>query len=116
MSNVNTFGGFYNLPKTVVTATTEQSLLVPAAGVYAGLPSPTLPVGSGISIPASFDTAANSAFDGKPFVVHVAGVASTAGAASTIIAKLRQVNAVAVGVIGAAGSVTTAGVPGTGTN
>lgn len=115
MSNVNTSSGFYNLPTTVVTATSEQAMLVPATGLYASLPSPTLPVGAGLSVAPSPDIT-GSVFDGRPFRVRAVGVASTLGAAATIIAKLRQVNAVAVGVIGAAGSVTTAGVPGTGTN
>lgn len=114
MSNVNTFNGFYSLPVTVVTATTEQALLVPASG-YTGLPSPTLPKSSGITIAPPPDIA-GSVLDGRPFRVRCAGIASTAGAAATIIPKFRQVNAVAVGVIGAAGSVTAAGVPGTGTN
>lgn len=114
MSNVNTTSGFYKIPQIVVTATSEQALLVPASG-YPGLPSPTLPSGAGITIAPSPDIT-GSVLDGRPFRVRAVGVASTLGSASTIIAKLRQVNAVAVGVIGAAGSVTTAGVPGTGTN
>lgn len=115
MSNVNTTSGFYNLPTTAVGATSEQAILVPASGLYPSLPSPTLPVGSGLSVAPSPDIT-GSVWDGRAFRFRCVGVASTAGSAATIIAKLRQVNAIAVGVIGAAGSVTTAGVPGTGTN
>lgn len=115
MSNVNTFAGFYNVPAQLATNTSANVFVVPAAGVYPGLPSITLPAGSGLTVSAPPDIATGYS-DVHPFKVRAAGKATTTGAASTIIPILYQVNGAAVGVIGAAGSVTSTGVVGTGVN
>lgn len=114
MSNVNTFAGFYNLPAQLAANTSANVLVVPASG-YAGLPSPVLVAGSGLTVSVTPDIATGFS-DVHPFKVKLAGKATTTGGSSTIIPILYQVNSAAVGVIGAAGSVTSTGVVGTGTN
>lgn len=112
MSNVNTTAGFYNLPAQLATNTSANVYKVPASG-YAGLPSPTLPAGAGLTVSLTPDIAGGFS-DVHPFKVKAYGKATTTGAASTIIPILYQVPASAVGVIGAAGSITSTGVVGTG--
>lgn len=114
MSNQNTIAGFYNLPAQLATNTSANVYKVPASG-YAGLPSPTLPAGAGLTISTPPDIAGGYS-DVHPFRVKAYGKATTTGGAATIIPILYQVNAAAVGVIGAAGSITSTGVVGTGTN
>jgi len=116
MANNNTVAGFYNLPaKTVsVAATAFQVFTVPAAGNYAGLPSPALPVGSAISIGLS-DIAGSNAYDDHAFKVKIAGICLGIGG-STLTLTLNQITAAHVGKIGAAEPVTSTGVQGTGLN
>ena len=112
MSNVNTISGFYNLPAQLAGGTTANVFLVPASG-YPGLPSPVLPAGAGLTVSLTPDIAGGYS-DVHPFRIRACGKATTTGGAATIIPVLYQVNGVAVGVIGAAGSVTSTGVVGTG--
>lgn len=116
MSNVNTVAGFYNLPNKIISAaaTAFQVFTVPAAGNYAGLPSPILPLGSAISIGLS-SVADAFAFDAHVFKVKVVGIALGI-ATSTLTLTLNQCTAANVGQIGAAAPVTAAGVQGTGLN
>lgn len=114
MSNVNTMAGFYNLPAQVISVNTEIALLVPAAaGVYPALPSPALPASSGLVVEFPNDLAGAMSVDAHPFKVRIAGVVKNPGA-GTLTIKMYQVAQAQVGVIGAAGSVTAAGAPGTG--
>lgn len=115
MSNQNTVAGVFNLPKQVITVTTEVALLVPAAaGTYPGLPSPVLAASSGLSIAPSPDiTGAGSALDLHRFRINLFGKLANPGAGNVTV-KLYQVPATGVGVISATGSVTTAGAPGSG--
>lgn len=113
MSNINTMAGFYNLPAQLATNTSANVFVVPAAGLYPGLPSPVLIAGSGLTVSLTPDIAAGYS-DVHPFKIRACGKATTTGAASTIIPILYQVPATAVGVISAAGSVTSTGVVGTG--
>src|SRR5271155_416153 len=117
MSNQNTVNGFFNIPAQVVTVSTEVALLVPAAGVYPGLPSPTLPVSSGVSISAPQDAilGLGSTVDVHAFKIRLGARVVNPGA-GTLTIKLYQIPAASVGVIAAAGGVTSAGAPGTGAN
>lgn len=112
MSNVNTFAGYYNVPAQLAVNTGANVFVVPATG-YPGLPSPVLPSGSGLTVSATPDIATGYS-DVHPLKVRACGKATTTGAAATIIPILYQVGSTAVGVIGAAGSVTSTGVVGTG--
>src|SRR6266436_5103532 len=90
MSNVNTYLGFYNLPAQTITVNTITAALVPAAGLYAGLPSPTLAAGKGLYIATGVDTVAGSmTLDAHMFTVRVAGKFFT-GASSTFTTTLYQ--------------------------
>lgn len=113
MPNTNTILGFYNLPAQVITGTAETALLVPAAGVYPGLPSPTLPVGSGLSVAALQDiTGPGSGVDLQEFKIRLIARVANPGAGNFTL-KMYQVSAAGVGVIAASGGVTSAGAPGT---
>lgn len=113
MSNQNTISGFYNVPAQVVTVSTEVAALVPAAGVYPGLPSPTLPVGSGLSIAAPQDiTGFGSDVDLRVFRIRLCARVANPGAGNFTL-KMYQVSSAGVGVIAAAGGVTSAGAVGT---
>ena len=80
MSNVNTFAGFYNLPSQAAGNTSANVLVVPSSG-YAGLPSPALPAGSGLTVSVTPDIATGFS-DVHPFKVKLFGKATTAGAAA----------------------------------
>jgi hypothetical protein len=115
--NDNTVIGLYNLPVKTIGVNTEIVLTVPASGngpasSYPGLPSPTLPVGSAISIGLD-DRSGSYAFDGHPFVINVAGVVSNPGT-GVFTCTLYQLAAAQIGQIGAAAPVTALGAPGTG--
>lgn len=112
MSNQNTINGWYNVPAQLAVNTSANVLVVPASG-YPGLPSPTLVAGSGLTVSLTPDIAGGFS-DVHPFKVKLYGKATTTGAAATIIPILYNVPATSVGVIGAAGSVTSTGVVGTG--
>ena len=115
MANSNTIAGFYNLPAKFIPATTAlQVFTVPAAGVYAGLPSPALPVGSAISIGLS-DIPGTLAYDDHAFKVRIVGNALGI-ATSTLTLTLNQIVNSQIGQIGAAAPVTSTGVQGTGLN
>lgn len=112
MSNMNTVAGVYNVANTIGVSTANRALLVPAAGVYAGFPSPVYPASSAITVSAPPDIAAGE-FDGHSFRVAITG-AVTLAATSTFGVGLWQVPAVAAGGIGVGTSttnpVTTAGI------
>jgi len=115
MSNVNTTGGIYNVPKKFISTTTAfQVFTVPAAGLYPGVPSPTLPVGSALSVGLS-DIDGSQSFDGRPFKIRVSGEVLGI-ATSTFTLTLGQTSLANVGQIGAAAPVTSTGVAGTGFN
>lgn len=115
MSNVNTTAGIYNVPKKFIGATTAfQVFTVPAAGLYSGVPSPTLPVGSALSVGLS-DIDGSQSFDGRPFKIRVSGEVLGI-ATSTFTLTLGQNTLANVGQIGAAAPVTSTGVAGTGFN
>lgn len=112
MSNANTVAGFFNLPAQIITVNTETALLVPAASVYPGLPSPTLPASSGLSIAPSPDiTGIGSTLDVHRFNLRLSAKVANPGGGNLTI-KLYQVPAANVGTISATGSVTSAGAPG----
>lgn len=111
MANVNTFAGVYNVPTQLITTGTATALLVPASG-YSSYPSPLFPAASGLSIAPPSDVTGGD-LDGHAFKVRVSGIYNT-GTASTFLLSLAQVSSANVGVIGAAGGVTSTGVLGTG--
>jgi hypothetical protein len=137
MSNQNTVAGVYNLPQFNVggSSTSEFALMVPGPtpptnitwvgpyynttlpnngpNPYPGFPSPAYPVNSGLSITPTPDILGAESFDGRAFKVKLHAVIANGGGGNVSV-KLYQVSAAQVGVIGAAGSVTTAGAPGTG--
>jgi len=115
MSSANTMNGYYNLPSQLAVNTSANVYVVPASGTFgSGLPSPTLPAGAGLTVSLTPD-AANGWADVHFFRVRACGKVNTFGAAATVIPILYNVPATANGVIGAAGSVTSTGVVGTGT-
>jgi hypothetical protein len=73
MANANTFAGFQNL--TAVTWTngsTETGYVIPAAGVYPSLPSPTQVAGNWLCIPALAGDVTGGVLDyARPFRVRV---------------------------------------------
>lgn len=89
MSSVNTTVEFVNLPAQVIATTVETVLAVPAQGLYAGLPSPTLAAGVGLSLGFPADIV-GSVYDGHAFKVRVVGKVIT-GASLTFLPKIRQV-------------------------
>lgn len=91
MASVNTTAGFQNIPAQLITGTSETTLLVPAQGVYAGLPSPTLAAGAGLAIGFPPDIT-GAIYDGHPFVVSLIGKVTT-GASLTFLPKIYQVAA-----------------------
>lgn len=118
MSNVNTVGGLYNIPKKFISATTAfQVFTAPAAGNYPGFPSPAVPVGAALTVGVSNtpDSLRSSAFDGTPFHLKVVGEALGI-ATSTLTLTVGQNTLANVGQIAAAGPVTSTGVKGTGFN
>jgi hypothetical protein len=112
MSNQNTVAGFFNIPAQVITVNTETALLVPASGVYAGLPSPVLPASSGLSLSPTADiTGIGSTQDLHNFKIRLAGKIANPGGGNLTV-RMYQVPLAGVGVISATGSVTSAGAPG----
>jgi hypothetical protein len=91
MASPATTAGYQNLPAQTITTTTETALLVPAQGLYAGLPSPTLAAGAGLTIGFAPDIV-GSIYDGHPFIVSLVGKATTGGAI-TFLPKIYQVPA-----------------------
>lgn len=79
MSNVNTFGGFYNLPAVTAATTSAFTYKVPASGLYPSLPSPVQTAGNALILGVSTgDLAAGSVVDyGRPFRVRVSGVVNS---------------------------------------
>jgi hypothetical protein len=82
MANVNTFAGIYNVPAQTITGTSATPLLVPAAGVYPGVPSPALQAGAGLFIQLNPDILNNDTYDGHPFLVRLVGIVNTAVSSS----------------------------------
>ena len=91
MASPATTAGYQNIPAQIITTTTETALLVPAQGVYAGLPSPTLAAGAGLAIGFPPDIT-GSIYDGHPFIVSLVGKVTTGGAI-TFLPKIYQVPA-----------------------
>jgi len=97
MASVDSSTGFVNLPAQSCTAA-NQTLLVPAAGLYQGLPSPVFSAGSGLFVAldpdyqssnplATSPTYTNSSVDGKQFRVRIVGL-TTAATSSTFQVSL----------------------------
>lgn len=82
MSNVNTMSGIYNVPAQTITGTSATPLLVPAAGVYAGFPSPAQATGTGLYVQLNPDILNNDTYDGHPFLVRLVGIVNTAVSSS----------------------------------
>lgn len=97
MARQDTVSGFqnYQVPLTQYTGLTETALLAPnASGVYAGFPSPTIPIST-----STYPTLlwagvapdiAGSEFDGHPFEVKIAGKVSGVSGTNTLTLKLWQ--------------------------
>lgn len=114
MANQNTVTGIYNVPAQVITGTSETALLVPAAGLYPGFPSPQFPAASGLSVSAPQDIA-GGVVDLHEFKIRlVARIANPGGGNFTL--KMYQVPFASLGTISATGSVTSLGAPGSGDN
>lgn len=137
MSNQNSVVGVYNLPKMTVSDGNNHALTVPTLGSgipsgitwgapyyetslpsnsnnpYPGFPSAQYPANSGLTVSFPPDVAGSLAVDAHSFKIKLSGAVANAGA-STFVVKLYQTAFAQLGVIGAAGSVTTAGAPGTG--
>jgi hypothetical protein len=118
MANSNTVAGFTNLPAKFIGVTTaKQTFTVPAGGVAGtsipGLPSPTQPVGSAITLCANNDVNDSRAWN--LFKIKISGIALGIGG-STLTLNLNQITQANIGQIGAAKPVTAAGVDGTGLN
>jgi len=113
MSSANTMNGFYNLPSQAAgTAGSIIIYTVPASGTFgSGLPSPTLPAGSGLTVSLTPDQA-NGWSDVHLFRVRACGKINTTGAASTVALSLYEVPFAQVGQISTTGSVTSTGVAG----
>lgn len=80
MSQQNTIAGFFNLPQIPNPGTTAEFVYkVPAAGVYPGLPSPTMAAAAGLCFAvdpgdvAGSATSSPSPMDGRPFKIRVSG-------------------------------------------
>lgn len=133
MANVNSSAGWSNLPVQSIVTGTETALVVPAATLYQGLPSPTLAAGVGLPLildpdaqtnnpTATTPTYINSSIDGKTFRVRLTFLVTTGGA-FTLIPRLYRVSAstIAAGTQGtlandsvlAVGATFTAGAAGT---
>lgn len=80
MANMNTFAGFQNLPAVTVTyGSTATGYVIPAAGVYPSLPSPTQVAANWLCLPAVPGDINGGILDyGRPFRVRINGVVSTA--------------------------------------
>lgn len=114
MSNQNTCEGVYNVPAQTITGTSETVLLVPAAGVMPGFPSPALIAASGLSIsPPNDITGAGSALDIHAFKIRLAVKVNNPGGGNFTL-KMYQVPFANIGTISAAGSATSSGAPGSG--
>ena len=88
--NQNTIQGLYNIPAQSITTGTETALLVPAAGLYPGFPSPLQAAGTGLQLCWPADIQGADGIDGHPFKVRVVGKAFTGGS-YTFQTKLYQV-------------------------
>lgn len=80
MANANTIAGFYNLPQLANPGTTaEFAYLVPAQGVYPGLPSPIMAAATGLVVAVDPGDVVGTALtspaplDGRSFWVRAAG-------------------------------------------
>jgi len=118
--NNDTVAGWDNLPaKFIGTITAKQTFTVPAGGVAGvsipGLPSPTLPIGSALTLSLNNDQLGSYAFDGRLFRIKIAGVVQGI-ATSTFTLNVNQITQANIGQIGAAKPVTATGVDGTGLN
>jgi hypothetical protein len=97
MPNMNSFGGFQNLPAFTVASTAETTYKVPASGAYAGLPSPTQIAGNALYISALPGDVAGGALDfGRGFVVRVCGVVNAAQSENITISIYQVTSAVAL--------------------
>jgi hypothetical protein len=101
MANANSAQSLYNVPAQTISTTTETALLVPAATLYSGYPSPILAAGAGFPIiidptaqtnnpTATTPTYTNANYDGHPIGLR-ASLLITFAAAATCIVKLYQV-------------------------
>jgi hypothetical protein len=104
MSSVNTTVQLVNLPSQAISVNTEKALAVPAQGIYPGYPSPAFAAGVGFALGVPADVA-GAFYDGHPFLVTLAGLATTAGS-YTFLPKLYQVpgSIIAAGTQGTVGN------------
>jgi hypothetical protein len=91
MANSNTFAGFQNLPGVVGTSyTTESGYIIPAAGTYPGLPSPSQIAANWLVVPALAGDVTGGVLDyGRPFNVKINGVINS-NQSETITVNLYQ--------------------------
>jgi hypothetical protein len=118
MANSNSVAGYTNLPAKFIGVTTaKQTFTVPAGGVAGtsipGLPSPTQPVGSAITLCANNDVNDSRAWN--LFRIKIAGLALGI-ATSTLTLNLNQIIQSQIGQVGATAPVTAAGADGSGLN
>lgn len=94
MANMNTFGGFYNLPALAgASYTTESGYVIPAAGTYPGLPSPSQVAANWLVLPAlSGDVTGGILDQGRPFKVKVSFQANIANSENMTV-KIYHVTA-----------------------
>lgn len=94
MANMNTFAGFQNLPGVAgASYTSESGYVIPAAGTYPGLPSPTQIAANWLVVPALPGDVTGGALDyGRPFSVKINGVINSAQS-ETITVNLYQCTA-----------------------
>lgn len=90
MSRQDTVCAWYSYPVATTTVTTETALLAPiASGLYAGLPSPTIPLSTstnpvGLFVGAPPDIV-GSEFDGHPFEVKLSAKLTTTATTSLTV-------------------------------
>ena len=80
MANMNTFAGFQNLTAQAWTAgSTETGYVIPAAGVYPSLPSPSQIAANWLVVPALAGDVNGGVLDvGRPFRVRLNGQINSA--------------------------------------
>jgi hypothetical protein len=88
MANMNTFAGFQNLPGVAgASYTSESGYVIPAAGTYPGLPSPTQIAANWLVVPALAGDVTGGVLDyGRPFSVKWNGVINSAQSENITVA------------------------------
>lgn len=97
MANMNSFGGYQNLPAFTAASTAEATYKVPASGAYAGLPSPTQIAGNALYVSALPGDVAGGVLDnGRGFVVRACGIGNFAQSENITINIYHVTSAVAL--------------------